>query len=147
MSFLSAGEEPVSNIIEEAKMVLQWESGIDLGFFCNTKTLESSAVSTPFSSQKPKLLAFLNRKAACDLADRYLFSSCTAEIYTQLSKPNHWCPYLFLCCRCGYSRIGILIWKKSPLAKKQFCLRTTFIEFADKVPHGSFFSSRGRKKS
>lgn len=118
----------------------------DLGFFCNTKTLENSAVSAPFSSQKTKLLAFLNRKEACDLAVRYLFSSCTVEIYTQLSKPDHRCPHLFLCYRCGYSRIGILIWKKSPLAKKQFCLRTTFIEFADKVPHGSFFPHGGVKK-
>lgn len=48
-------------------------------------------------------------------------------------------PALILCCKCGYSRIGILIWtKKKKSGQKEFCLRLTFTEFADNVSPDSF---------
>lgn len=116
----------------------------DLSVSPNTKILQNSAVLTLLFSQEPTVLSFRNRKDAHELAVRCAFSSCTTEIHTQLANQT------------ASARIAsilvLLMWvqqngctylkkkKKISSGQNQFCLRTTFIKFADNVSHDSLFS-------
>lgn len=94
------------------------------------------------------MLSFLNRKDAHELAVRCVFSSCTAEIHTQLTNQT--------ANACIVSILVLLMWvqqngctylggKKISSGQNQFCLRTILIKFADNVSHTSLFSW-GKKK-